>query len=160
MNYEYINPFSYFNNVDVTCGYNEVNIKIPYKYYKPKWRWDLSSKGNNIPTEILPNDSLNGVNDADFVVFISVQQTSDCNSNTLAYALTCVNDQFGRPIAGYINFCENSLTTKDWSKDVMTTLHELTHALAFSDNLYPWWINPYTGELSKLYVYPCVYNEL
>lgn len=51
----------------------------------------------------------NGIADTDLIIYVSANDTS-CGTNTLAWATSCDIDQYGRPIAGTINFCQNSLT--------------------------------------------------
>lgn len=66
--------------------------------------------------------------------------------STIAFAGACqMESTMDRPIAGYINFCPNSLEgmTRDFLYDVAK--HELIHALAFSSSLFPFWRNSSGG---------------
>lgn len=80
-----------------------------------------------------------GVPDADYILYISANQNL-CTATTIAFAGVCqMESTQDRPIAGYINFCPNSLeeTTRDFLYDVAK--HEVIHALAFSSSLFPFW---------------------
>ncbi|XP_013410286.1 uncharacterized protein LOC106173638 isoform X2 [Lingula anatina] len=77
---------------------------------------------------------------ADYVVYIQARSTGSCsrdNFAVMAYASYCRQDQNGRPVAGYVNFCPTHLNdgTFEENKAVLTMIHELFHALGFSKNL-------------------------
>jgi hypothetical protein len=81
----------------------------------------------------------------DFVLFYSVSDegcgcSSGGGSSTLAYAAPCQVDQIGRPIVGITNLCkcqlENVNPTTDYNMWFYTFVHEVTHALAFSPQLF------------------------
>ena len=53
-----------------------------------------------------------GVSDADFVLVVSAVSTAACSGgNTLAYAGTCIRDQYDRPIFGFANFCPAAISS-------------------------------------------------
>ena len=69
-----------------------------------------------------------GILDADLILYVTAYATSSCGGTTLAHAGPCVNDQYGRPIAGNINVCSNFFSgINEWKKDVQTMLHEMSH---------------------------------
>ena len=91
--------------------------------------FDVNSKiGTRLPYGV-------GIDNSDYVLYLS-HDDSYCNSNTFAWATPCVQDQYGRPIAGTINFCSYALATGAWKQGVLATLHEITHALAMSPTLF------------------------
>lgn len=102
----------------------------------------IECNGMNPPcTEGDPSTDGIGVADRDYILYISANQNDvRCTSSTLAFAGACqLESSLDRPIAGFINFCPNSLdgTTRDFLYDVAQ--HELLHALAFSSSLFPFW---------------------
>ncbi len=67
------------------------------------------------------------------VIYVSMKSCE--NPGTLAWATTCKKDQYGRPIAGGINFCSPRFTGTDieekWEYYMSVTIHELLHTLGF-----------------------------
>ncbi|XP_076316986.1 ciliated left-right organizer metallopeptidase-like [Tachypleus tridentatus] len=79
-----------------------------------------------------------GVKDSDYLLYINSMYSEWCQKEEiLAYASYCQLDQFDRPVAGYINFCPAHFddTTYNEEKLVLTAIHELIHALGFSQDL-------------------------
>jgi leishmanolysin len=81
---------------------------------------------------------------ADMVFFVTAE-----NSYTgfLAWSRACkLLSSTGRPVVGQINFNTNSLKPNGgdsaFTSDLMTVVHEMTHALGFSDSLFDNFINP------------------
>lgn len=90
-----------------------------------------------------------GVQDADFIVFVSALSSQSCGPTTGAHAVTCGRDEANwynlpeRPLVGYINFCPpntDNPATKAEDSLVDTAVHELIHTLFMSSNLYPHYI--------------------
>ncbi|RWS04785.1 leishmanolysin-like peptidase [Dinothrombium tinctorium] len=81
-----------------------------------------------------------GIENADFVFYVSSMQTERCNKGaTVAYAAHCQQESsFDRPIAGHANLCPDSISTKPQDLDTLlsTVKHEIVHALGFSVSLY------------------------
>eukprot|EP00743_Colponemidia_sp_Colp-15_P010577 GILK01011667.1.p1 GENE.GILK01011667.1~~GILK01011667.1.p1 ORF type:complete len:706 (+),score=76.99 GILK01011667.1:163-2118(+) len=74
---------------------------------------------------------------ADFILFVTSAATPD---GVIAWATSCVVDQNGRPVAGQVNFGPSNiaLTAADKQAQLVTAIHEMTHALVFdSANLLP-----------------------
>ncbi|RLN71589.1 hypothetical protein BBJ28_00011344 [Nothophytophthora sp. Chile5] len=80
-----------------------------------------------------------GVADTDFLIYVRSATTGYCGTRTLAYASSCQKDQFDRPTFGMVNFCSAQLNTapEAYEAQVATAMHELTHALGFSAQLFP-----------------------
>lgn len=83
-----------------------------------------------------------GVDDADYILYISANQTV-CPSGsytTVVFAGACqIESTLDRPIAGYINFCPDSLEGIPDYLLFDVAKHEMFHALAFSTDLFPFW---------------------
>lgn len=81
-----------------------------------------------------------GIEDADFVFYISAMQTERCQKGmTVAYAAHCQQESaLDRPIAGHANLCPGSISTKRQELDILlsTVKHEMLHALGFSVSLF------------------------
>ncbi|XP_029634007.1 leishmanolysin-like peptidase 2 [Octopus sinensis] len=78
-----------------------------------------------------------GVNDTDYLLYVSVKESSNCwlkDKHVIAFAGYCQTDQSGRPISGMINFCPNQLDVDEDSMYVVA-MHELFHAVGFSKSL-------------------------
>ena len=71
-----------------------------------------------------------GVSNADFVLYVTSATTGSCPASagdgTLAYASTCVRDQYDRPIMGQANFCPVALSSSSsaWEDQLSTAVHE------------------------------------
>ena len=84
-----------------------------------------------------------GLASTDTAIFVTARQTSSCDSGTLAYASHCQRASNDRPTFGRINFCPSmlpaSVTGAGYEDLLSTALHELTHVLAFSSSLFPYY---------------------
>eukprot|EP01083_Nonionella_stella_P192630 711935_1 len=86
-----------------------------------------------------------GITDADLIIYVSQSDGKcDINGKTLAWASICNLDQYGRPIAGTINFCPRASDNNYWKFDVGVTLHEIMHILVMSNSLFPYFYNTNT----------------
>ncbi|KAK9872590.1 hypothetical protein WA026_018722 [Henosepilachna vigintioctopunctata] len=98
------------------------------------------------------SDQGEGVQDADFVFYISAIQTERCNKpSTVAYAAHCQQESsLDRPIAGHANLCPYNISTKKQDFEILlsTVKHEMLHALGFSMSLFAFYRDsngiPYT----------------
>ena len=93
--------------------------------------------------------------DADLVIVVASQETSNCAGGVLAYAgaVGFLDEDTDRPTLGYINFCPSSFDAKTRSEIdsqvllkpmviggyIATVIHEMSHILAFSSGLYALW---------------------
>ncbi|XP_003214925.1 leishmanolysin-like peptidase [Anolis carolinensis] len=81
-----------------------------------------------------------GVQDADFVLYVSALTTERCGQeNIIAYAAYCqLEANMDRPIAGYANLCPNMISTQaqEFVGMLSTVKHEIIHALGFSAGLF------------------------
>lgn len=86
-------------------------------------------------TASIPQEHLtNGVPDADLVLYVTF--LNEPKDTYLAWATSCLTGDGStnyRPMAGQINFNSARLKTelKDQEKQMDTTIHEITHVLAF-----------------------------
>ena len=114
---------------DVLNAQFYTTVDIPDEHFGLDYLYEYSSRSAT------KQDRGSGIEDSDYIVYISYGDTS-CGSSTLAWATPCVQDQYGRPIAGGINFCSASLSSQYWKQDVLVTLHEITHAMIMSPSLW------------------------
>ncbi|RDD40190.1 Leishmanolysin-like peptidase [Trichoplax sp. H2] len=79
-----------------------------------------------------------GVPNADFVLYVFAVDTTECSGGrTLAYSTSCITNDDGRPIAGFVNFCEKNLgQNPDYYAIKSITTHEILHSLGFSNNFF------------------------
>ena len=105
-----------------------------------------TSSTSSCATNTLPAGT--GVAGADFVIFVTAVQTTDCppapgESGTLAYASTCQRDQNDRPTWGRVNFCPFAISTAaaDLPLQIAVATHELNHALGFNSGSWALWRN-------------------
>eukprot|EP01112_Ceratiomyxa_fruticulosa_P003998 TRINITY_DN1431_c0_g2_i1.p1 TRINITY_DN1431_c0_g2~~TRINITY_DN1431_c0_g2_i1.p1 ORF type:complete len:772 (+),score=119.03 TRINITY_DN1431_c0_g2_i1:195-2318(+) len=77
-----------------------------------------------------------GVANADIVIFVTSRPIppTTTTSKTLAFGAYCLEDQFGRPIAGQLNFNPAGISTDDFDlqTQLKTAIHESSHVLGFS----------------------------
>ncbi|XP_053622576.1 leishmanolysin-like peptidase isoform X6 [Plodia interpunctella] len=92
------------------------------------------------PEEEIIDEEPKGVEDTDFVLYVSAVETERCRRGlTVAYASHCQQESaLDRPVAGHANFCPGELSTKDRDlPSVLSTVkHEMLHALGFSVSLF------------------------
>lgn len=91
--------------------------------------------------------STTGVSNTDFVLYVSAGPTS---GSTMAWASYCTLDQYHRPIAGVANFGPSYISWSSTSSSsnaelVATAVHEMLHALGFSQTFY---MNYFVGGTS------------
>ena len=141
-------------DVEEKCG----KFTIPSSFLDEFLIYD---NDNSVPT----NKSLfrsKFINEADFIVFISVINDSRCQS--FAYSQVCKRDDnmiggvhSGRPKAGFIEFCSNAVKDISSCSFKKIILHELIHLFAFSyDNIRNFikcyeWNNLNTADTSMIY---------
>ncbi|CAL1526891.1 unnamed protein product [Lymnaea stagnalis] len=82
-----------------------------------------------------------GLANADFVLYVTSQTTALCNpykTSALAYAASCQLQGEGRPVAGQVNFCPRTVKSQKFDEELLykTAVHELFHALGFSNKLF------------------------
>ncbi|KAM5336758.1 leishmanolysin-like peptidase isoform 2-T2 [Glossophaga mutica] len=81
-----------------------------------------------------------GVQDADFVLYVGALATERCShENIISYAAYCQQEaKMDRPIAGYANLCPNMISTQpqEFIGMLSTVKHEIIHALGFSAGLF------------------------
>ncbi|KAJ7966711.1 Leishmanolysin-like peptidase [Quillaja saponaria] len=74
-----------------------------------------------------------GVSDADLVLLVTTRPTT---GNTLAWAVACERDQWGRAIAGHVNVAPCHLTAEAESLLSATLIHEVMHVLGFDPHAF------------------------
>ncbi|KAK8798794.1 hypothetical protein WA158_007878 [Blastocystis sp. Blastoise] len=86
-----------------------------------------------------------GVENTDLVILVTSRPTL---SSTIAWAVSCQYDQYGRPLLGHINFGPRYLSTDISSRDklIAVCIHELTHVLGFSEARYSSYRRPNNGN--------------
>uniref|UniRef100_A0A7N0UNJ9 EGF-like domain-containing protein n=2 Tax=Kalanchoe fedtschenkoi TaxID=63787 RepID=A0A7N0UNJ9_KALFE len=82
----------------------------------------------------LPHEYVeDGVADADLVLLVTTRPTT---GNTLAWAVACERDQWGRAIAGHVNVAPRHLTAEAESLLSATLIHEVMHVLGFDPHAF------------------------
>eukprot|EP01084_Bolivina_argentea_P263912 446870_1 len=105
--------------------------------------YDESAENPNTTAAKLPAGI--GIPDTDVVIYVSYGKSGSCQSSTLAWAAPCLQDQFGRPIAGTINVCPHMFKdTHYWKQDVVTLVHEMTHVVIMGPPLWHHFRDPIT----------------
>eukprot|EP00850_Spirogloea_muscicola_P006385 SM000030S11394 [mRNA] locus=s30:428293:434659:- [translate_table: standard] len=74
-----------------------------------------------------------GVRDADLVLLVTTRPTT---GNTLAWAVACERDQWGRAIAGHVNVAPRHLTAEAETLLSATLIHEVMHVLGFDPHAF------------------------
>lgn len=96
---------------------------------------------------ISPSYKTDGVANADYLLHVTGRPTTGA---TIAWALPCSIDQYGRPISGQANFGPGKLdpsTPASRDEQIATGIHEMTHALVFSKNRFYDFRQPLNGKL-------------
>ncbi|XP_076939014.1 uncharacterized protein LOC143607456 [Bidens hawaiensis] len=74
-----------------------------------------------------------GVANADLVLLVTTRPTT---GNTLAWAVACERDQWGRAIAGHVNVAPRHLTAEAETLLSATLIHEVIHVLGFDPHAF------------------------
>ncbi|KAJ0085565.1 hypothetical protein Patl1_09091 [Pistacia atlantica] len=74
-----------------------------------------------------------GVTNADLVLLVTTRPTT---GNTLAWAVACERDQWGRAIAGHVNVAPRHLTAEAETLLSATLIHEVMHVLGFDPHAF------------------------
>ncbi|KAL3022789.1 hypothetical protein AAZX31_04G033700 [Glycine max] len=74
-----------------------------------------------------------GVSDADLVLLVTTRPTT---GSTLAWAVACERDQWGRAIAGHVNVAPRHLTAEAETLLSATLIHEVMHVLGFDPHAF------------------------
>ncbi|KAE8727900.1 Metalloendopeptidase / zinc ion binding protein isoform 3 [Hibiscus syriacus] len=85
--------------------------------------------GVQLPREYVED----GVADADLVLLVTTRPTT---GNTLAWAVACERDQWGRAIAGHVNVAPQHLTAEAKTLLSATLIHEVMHVLGFDPHAF------------------------
>ncbi|CAH8517889.1 unnamed protein product [Schistosoma turkestanicum] len=91
-------------------------------------------------TSMISGHKGEGIYRANFILYISSLRTHRCNTGkVLGYAAHCqLEANTDRPIAGYINFCPDTLSSEynDKMRSLFVATHEILHSLGFSTSLF------------------------
>ncbi|KAH9604464.1 hypothetical protein KSS87_016379 [Heliosperma pusillum] len=74
-----------------------------------------------------------GIANADLVLLVTTRPTT---GNTLAWAVACERDQWGRAIAGHVNVAPRHLTAEAETLLSATLIHEVMHVLGFDPHAF------------------------
>lgn len=116
------------------------NLIIGGLYCSSDASWACCS--NSIPQSFRTE----GIANADYVLHVTARPTTGI---TLAWALPCNIDQYGRPVSGQANFGPARLdpsTPVSRDEQIGTGIHEMTHALVFSKSRFYDFRQPLNGE--------------
>ncbi|CAH8853715.1 unnamed protein product [Trichobilharzia szidati] len=93
-----------------------------------------------------------GVYGVNFILYISSLRTHRCSTaKVLGYAAHCqLEANTDRPIAGYINFCPDTLSHEynDKMRSLFVATHEILHALGFSTSLFAFYRDKHNRPLT------------
>ncbi|XP_067938392.1 ciliated left-right organizer metallopeptidase-like [Watersipora subatra] len=81
-----------------------------------------------------------GLANTDTVLYMSLGSLEYCNlinTGIIAFTKICKRDQFGRPIAAFINICPTEVLVVSRLKLSETVFHEMLHALGFTGSSLP-----------------------
>ncbi|CAH8570621.1 unnamed protein product [Schistosoma curassoni] len=91
-------------------------------------------------TSMISGHKGEGIYRANFILYISSLRTRRCNTaKVLGYAAHCqLEANTDRPVAGYINFCPDTLSNEynDKMRSLFVATHEILHSLGFSTSLF------------------------
>eukprot|EP01083_Nonionella_stella_P234103 824257_1 len=135
-------PAQYTTNCTTTCG--NTHFVIPSEHLDSGW---IVDEADDMCSVIDVDTPGLGIAETDLVVYVS---NEDYRCIGRSWQTVCEQDQFGRPIAILVNFC-NVQYTEDESRshyeDSMgLTMHELTHGLIFNRDYFADFRNPLNGE--------------
>ncbi|GMP45085.1 hypothetical protein CsSME_00013738 [Camellia sinensis var. sinensis] len=85
--------------------------------------------GVQLPREYVED----GVVGADLVLLVTTRPTT---GNTLAWAVACERDQWGRAVAGHVNVAPRHLTAEAETLLSATLIHEVMHVLGFDPHAF------------------------
>eukprot|EP01084_Bolivina_argentea_P166777 289515_1 len=125
-------------NCTTTCG--DTNFIIPSEHLDTGWFMNEECEVMDIDAPGL------GIADTDLIVYVS---NEDYRCEGRSWQTVCEQDQFGRPIAILLNFCNISLEEKqdELSDNIIDlTIHELTHGLIFNRDYFSEFRNPINGN--------------
>eukprot|EP00163_Fabomonas_tropica_P017262 TRINITY_DN306_c0_g1_i1.p1 TRINITY_DN306_c0_g1~~TRINITY_DN306_c0_g1_i1.p1 ORF type:complete len:880 (-),score=245.53 TRINITY_DN306_c0_g1_i1:175-2814(-) len=92
----------------------------------------VSGTGAKSEAVAVPPSYKKGIAGVDYVMFVAGRPTE---GSTVAWALSCARDRYGRPMAGMMNFGPNRIRpSTDWAEQVGVAIHEAIHALGFSSS--------------------------
>lgn len=119
--------------------------------------------------QMSPSFSDNGVSNADLVIYVTANSPDVCSQGgsdrTLASAFSCFWDQFGRPIAGNVDFCLDAIdlsiinqvdssnsdgalspeADKSLRLAIGSAVHEMAHVLGVASSDMIYFFDPKTG---------------
>ena len=81
-----------------------------------------------------------GISGTDYILYVTGRPTQ---GSTIAWAASCRKDQHNRPIAGQANFGPNRINPEaDIEEQVSTAIHEMMHALGWSNSHFEYYTKP------------------
>ncbi|KAJ0184254.1 hypothetical protein K1T71_000677 [Dendrolimus kikuchii] len=145
---EHLNPCYVCNSTGHNCR------ALPRHIYKTEEEEMASEISGNAISDGSDEDlEPTGVEDTDFVLYVSAVETERCRRGlTVAYASHCQQESaLDRPVAGHANFCPGELSTKyrDLPSVLSTVKHEMLHALGFSVSLFAFYRDDNGAPLTK-----------
>jgi len=80
--------------------------------------------------------------DADFVLYVTSTSKGCMGGQIAAFSSPCyMSTKDARPLAGYVNFCPNSIKYEAVDVLVETGLHEIMHSLYFNNALFEYYVD-------------------
>jgi len=103
------------------------NLKVP-----------LQTCGANGGVTVPAAYKTSGIANTDLAIFLTARTST---GGELAWAITCLSDQSGRPVAAQVNINPSLFFSNTYSTTVKqgALLHEIVHALGFSSSLFQYY---------------------
>ncbi|KAI0225331.1 Leishmanolysin-like peptidase [Lamellibrachia satsuma] len=115
-------------NANTLCG----SVVVPQRHLQACWI-------SNGRAKVSVGQSGPGVNNTDYLLYVSAKLEGFCQQGAFAYASVCqLEATLDRPVVGFINICPDKFHLTLQSRAFLNYVirHEITHGLGFLPNLF------------------------